>query len=353
MLSVPSIPSGHVSQYALHQGYVDRVDFAVEVNVSGNRVIAGNFIFNQYALENGNVSRIKYAVLVNVAANKLSGDHERLESDLLCTLCVRKELFTISASVVRLNAVLGSGSGYLCNKRELVTGSLDGLGLAGDLFLTRSAVYNLVIRAVHGAGSGYYVLLYRLAGSVNMYQLLDNQISRGDFYGTGSVREELITAGAGVMRLGTVSLLGSGNLGNKGQGMGDDRELNGSTADLCLTLGAVYDLIVGSLIVGDRYILLYRLTGGMSELVDGLLLTRDLFAALGAVYDLVIGAFLGAGSGYYVLLYRLAGSMGMSGRACGQGGIVIAPRAANACGLKISFDRVFLKRRLDIVLGQT
>ena len=155
------------------------------------------------------------------------------------------------------------------------------------------------------------------------------------------------------MRLGTGSLLGSGNLGNKGQGMGDDRELNGSTADLCLTLGAVYNLIVGSLIVSDYYVLLYRLTGGMSELVDGLLLTGDLFAALGAVYDLVIGAFRLAGSGNYVLLYRLAGSMCVSGRACGQGGIVIAPRAANACGLKISFDRVFLKRRLDIVLGQT
>ncbi len=104
MLSVPSFPSGDVSQYALHQGYVDDINGTVAVNISSYFIVGLNLVLNQFALENGNVSRIKYTVLVHIAANELSGDHKRFSGNFFSTVRISKELVAVLASIVSLHA---------------------------------------------------------------------------------------------------------------------------------------------------------------------------------------------------------------------------------------------------------
>ena len=267
----------------------------------------------------------------------------------------------------------------------------DGFVLTGELRVARGTVDDHIIGAFCLAGSRNVVLANGSAGSMNVVELWNDQGRRGNFLCAGRVRKELVTAGAGVMRLCTCCLLGSRNLGNIGQRMGDDRELNRSAADHCMTFGAVDDLVISSVIMVDNSVLLYRLAGSMSDLVDGLMLARELCLTLGAINDLVIGAFrraacrndillyclagsvselvdglvlarellvtagaindlvIGAfrraGSRNHALLYRLAGRMDMSRNYfTGQGGYSVIPSGLNA---------VVSERVVDLLLGQT
>ena len=117
--------------------------------------------------------------------------------------------------------------------------------------------------------------------------------------------------------------------------------------ELCLTLGAIDDLVIGAFCrAGSRNdFLLYCLAGSVSELVDGLVLAGELLITAGAINDLVIGAFCRAGSRNHALLYRFAGSMSMSRNDfTGQGGYSVIPSGLNA---------VVSERVVDLLLGQT
>ena len=304
-------------------GSVERGQAAVVIDVAElvdrfDADICADGLVREDALDDGYVEDSDLAVAVNVAALACGLGNDHRDTDLIPgelggAGSVGKVLAALLTLEVTQPTIGSLGRVSLGNILHRMSEHIDGLRCAGEFRAAGGAVYDLFIRAFCSTGSGIDVLLNGIARSMNVVELRDDQpfVSRLD--GAVGILEARVADGALIMRLRAGSVLGSGNFGNRSQGMGDDRILTGNTADLIAALGAIGNYIKSSLVMSDVFILMNRIAGGMiaGSGIYYVVLAQivELVPTYGTFYDLVMLAVLAAGSGSNVHELGIAGGM--------------------------------------------